>query len=115
MSAPTHAAASGVEALIRRLQEEGVSRGQAAADKLLAAAQAQADSLLAQAEAEAQALREKARQEAETSRRASQEALQVAFRDTVLTLKNWLLQRFSGDVESHVLRGQHGLLADPGL
>jgi V/A-type H+/Na+-transporting ATPase subunit E len=99
MSAPTHAAASGVEALIHRLQEEGISRGQAEADKLLAAAQAQAHSLLAQAEAEAQALREKTHQETETSRRASQEALQVAFRDTVLTLKNWLLQRFSGDVE----------------
>jgi V/A-type H+-transporting ATPase subunit E len=99
MSQPSHPAASGVEELIRRLQEEGVNKGQAEADKLLADAHAEAARIRARAEAEAQALREQTRQEAETARRAGQEALQVAFRDTVLSLKNWLLQRFSGDVE----------------
>jgi V/A-type H+-transporting ATPase subunit E len=99
MSQPSHPAASGVEELIRRLQEEGVTKGQAEADKLLADARAEAARIRATAEAEAQALREQTRQEAETARRAGQEALQVAFRDTVLSLKNWLLQRFSGDVE----------------
>lgn len=99
MSPPTHPAASGVEELIRRLHDEGVGKGQAEAEKLLADAQDQASRILAKAEDEANALRDKVRLEAETSRRAGQEALQVAFRDTVLSLKNWLLQRFSGDVE----------------
>lgn len=99
MSQPTHPAASGVEELIRRLQEEGVNKGQAEAEQLLAEARAEAARIRAEAEAEARALREQTRQEAETARRAGQEALQVAYRDTVLSLKNWLLQRFSGDVE----------------
>jgi V/A-type H+-transporting ATPase subunit E len=99
MSQPTHPVSSGVEELIRRLQEEGVGKGQAEAEKLLADARAEAARIVAGAEEEARALRERTRQEAETSRRAGQEALQVAFRDTVLALKNWLLKRFSGDVE----------------
>jgi V/A-type H+-transporting ATPase subunit E len=99
MSQPIQGASSGVEALIRRLREEGVDKGQAEAERLLAEARAEADRVLAEAEQEARTLREKIRREAEASRRAAEEALQVAFRDTVLTLKNWLLQRFSDDVE----------------
>jgi V/A-type H+-transporting ATPase subunit E len=99
MSQPTHPASSGVEELIRRLREEGVAQGQAEAEKRVQDAQAQANRILKQAEDEAQALRQQARQEAETFNRAGQEALQVAFRDTVLSLKNWLLRRFSDDVE----------------
>lgn len=99
MNASPHPTASGIEELIRRLQEEGVAKGQAEAEKLVVDAQSQARWILQQAEEEARILRERARQEAETTRRAGQEALQVAFRDTVLSLKNWLLRRFSDDVE----------------
>lgn len=99
MSQPTHPAASGVEELIRRLQEEGVNKGRDEADRVLAEARDEAARIRSQAEEEARALREETLQETENTRRAGQEALQVAFRDTVLSLKNWLLQRFSGDVE----------------
>ena len=99
MSQATHPAASGVEELILRLREEGVAQGRAEAEKLVRDAQSQANWILKQADEEAQALRQRARQEAETFSRAGHEALRVAFRDTLLSVKNWLLSRFSDDVE----------------
>lgn len=92
-------AAHGVEALIERLRADGVAQGRAEAERIVGEAERRARWIVRQAEEEAQQLRERARQEADSLQAAGQEALHVAARDTVLTLKNQLLQRFSGDVE----------------
>lgn len=89
---------SGVEALIARLRDEGVSAGKSQADRLLADAQAKARSILEHAEAEANAKRDAGRREAENYRRAGEDALKAATRDVVLELKERLSQRFAEDI-----------------
>ncbi len=90
--------ASGVEALILRLREEGVSAGRGEAERLVAEAQARARAIVDKAEAEAKAKVAAARSEADKLRRAGEDALRVAMRDTVLDLKAQLSQRFADDV-----------------
>ena len=98
---------SGVDALIERLREEGVSAGRAEADTILAEARVQAKQILDKASAEAQARLESARKEADAYRAAGEEALKTAMRDTVLDMKATLAQQFSADVKrlvSHQLQ-----------
>lgn len=98
---------SGVDALIERLREEGVSAGRAEADTILAEARVQAKQILDKASAEAQARLESARKEADAYRSAGEEALKTAMRDTVLDMKATLAQQFSADVKrlvSHQLQ-----------
>ncbi len=98
---------SGVDALIGRLREEGVSAGRAEADTILSEARAQAKQILDKASAEAQARLESARKEADAYRSAGEEALKTAMRDTVLDMKSQLAHQFSADVErlvSHQLQ-----------
>lgn len=92
------ATASGLEALIGRLREEGVASGQAEAERLVADAQTRAHRLLEKAEAESKAQIEAARRESESLRRAGEEALRVAARDAVLDLKDRLEHRFAAEV-----------------
>ncbi|MGQ3676644.1 hypothetical protein ACT6QH_14250 [Xanthobacter sp. TB0139] len=94
----TAATASGVEALITRLRDEGVCAGRTEADRLVAEAQAHAREILEKAEAQAHALREAARDEAEALRRAGEDALRIAVRDTMLELKSQISQRFASEV-----------------
>ena len=91
--------ASGVEALIERLRDEGVASGRAQAEQIVSEAKAHADSTIKQAEAQAEQIVRKAREEAENLKRAAHEALAVAFRDTNLALKTQLNQRFTGEVQ----------------
>lgn len=98
---------SGVDALIDRLREEGVSAGRAEADTILSEARAQAKQILDKASTEAQARLESARKEADAYRSAGEEALKTAMRDTVLDMKSQLAHQFSADVErlvSHQLQ-----------
>jgi V/A-type H+-transporting ATPase subunit E len=90
--------ASGVEALIARLREEGVLAGRGEAERLVADAQAQARALVEKAEAEAKAKVAAARSEADKLRRGGEDALRVAMRDTVLDLKAQLAQKFADDI-----------------
>ena len=90
---------SGVDALIARLREEGVSAGRSEADRILADAQAQAKRILDKANAEARERQEAARQESDAYRAAGEAALKTAMRDTVLDMKATLMQRFSADVK----------------
>jgi V/A-type H+-transporting ATPase subunit E len=92
-------ATSGVEALIGRLRDEGVAEGRNRAEKIVAEAQARAKWLVDQAKEEADKLRQTAHEEAERFRKAGEEALHVAARDTLLTLKTSLTQRFAGEVK----------------
>lgn len=90
--------ASGVEDLIQRLREEGITQGEAEAQALVRAAEEDATALLAEARAEAEQLRETLRQESEQFAAASREALDMAFRDTIIRLRDELTRRFQEEV-----------------
>ena len=98
---------SGVDALIARLREEGVSAGRSEAVRILADAHAQAKRILDKANTEARERQETARRESDAYRDAGEAALKTAMRDTVLDMKATLMQRFSADVKrlvSHQLQ-----------
>jgi V/A-type H+/Na+-transporting ATPase subunit E len=95
---------SGIDALIRRLKQEGADEGRAEAPKLVADAEARARELLAQAEAKAKQRTDDATQEADRLKRAGQEALKVAMRDAVLELKEGLSGRFAQQVQGVVAK-----------
>jgi len=90
--------ASGVEALISRLREEGVSAGRGEAERIVADAQTRAREILGKAEAEAKAKVAEARSDADKLRRAGEDALRVAMRDTVLDLREQIAQKFAGEI-----------------
>jgi V/A-type H+-transporting ATPase subunit E len=94
-----HPVASGVEALLNRLREEGVASGQARAEAIVAEAERRAKWLVDQAQQESESLREKARTDAERFKKAGEDALRVATRDALLHLRTQLTQRFSGEVQ----------------
>ncbi len=89
---------SGVEALLRRLRDEGVGSGRAEAEKIVAEAERRAKWLVSQAQEEANLIREKARKESDQFKTAGEEALRVAARDALLSLRSELTQRFSHEV-----------------
>lgn len=95
---------SGVDALISKLREEGVSTGRDEAKRLLADAQAQAKQVRDKADAEARERLETARKESDAYRAAGEEALKTAMRDTILDMKSRLMERFSSDVKRLVSR-----------
>ncbi len=98
---------SGVDALIARLREEGVTAGRNEADRIVADAHAQAKRILDKANTEARERQETARRESDAYRDAGEAALKTAMRDTVLDMKATLMQRFSADVKrlvSHQLQ-----------
>jgi V/A-type H+-transporting ATPase subunit E len=90
--------ASGVEALIERLRNEGVVNGQAQAEQIVQSAEARAQATIRQAQAEAAQIVQQARDEAHALELAGRQALEVAGRDTVLSLKNRLYERFTQEV-----------------
>ena len=103
---------SGVDALIAKLRDEGVTAGREEADALLAEARAQAKRILDKANNDAQQHLEEARKQSEAYRNAGKEALKTAMRDTVLEMKNRMLDRFSNDVKrlvSHQLQDENVL------
>ena len=90
--------ASGVEDLIQRLREEGIAKGEAEASALVSAAEQRAAAILEEARAEAEKVRETLRQETERCEAAGREALEMAFRDTVIRLRDELTRRFQQEV-----------------
>jgi len=95
-------AASGVEALIARLRDEGVAAGRAEAERIVAEAESRARRAIEAAEADARTRRETARKEIDAYRRAGEDALRAAARDAVLDLKEQLSRRFAEDVAKTV-------------
>lgn len=95
-------AASGVEALIERLREQGVEKGQQEAEQLISEAQHRADWLIEQAEQEAQEIRDKARADAERLRKGGEDALKIAARDVQLQLREALGRVFADRVRVQV-------------
>ena len=96
--ADAHPVATGVQTLIDRLREEGVDEGKAEAQRLVADAESRARWLVRQAEEESKEMLEKSRVEAEKLRRGAEEAMHVAARDALLTVRTQLTQRFAGEV-----------------
>ncbi|MGI9415790.1 MAG: V-type ATP synthase subunit E family protein [Hyphomicrobiales bacterium] len=90
---------SGVDALIAKLRDEGVSAGREESDRIVGDARAEAKQVLDKAEAEARDRLETARKEADAYRAAGESALKTAMRDTVLDMKSTLMERFSSDVK----------------
>jgi V/A-type H+-transporting ATPase subunit E len=91
--------ASGIDALISRLRDEGVQRGRTQAEQIVKDAQTKAETTVKKAQQEAEQIVSKARGEAENLKRAAEEAMELAFRDTVLALKAQLTHRFSEEVQ----------------
>ena len=91
--------ASGVDTLIERLREEGVDRGRTQAAEIVEDAEKQAQLTIKKAQQEAERIVNQAREEAEHLERATNQALKVAFRDTMLAFKSELSQRFTGEVQ----------------
>jgi V/A-type H+-transporting ATPase subunit E len=85
----------GIDALIKRLKQEGADEGRAEAQRLIADAERRAQEILASAEATAKSRTDAAAQEAEGLKRAAVEALKVAMRDAVLELKDGISTRFT--------------------
>jgi V/A-type H+-transporting ATPase subunit E len=95
-----HAArvSSGVEALIDRLRDEGVTAGRKEAQKIVKEAEARANWILKQAKDEAIQIKQAAQQQAAHYEKAGKEALNVAARDTLLALKTTLAGQFASEV-----------------
>lgn len=83
---PASATSAGVDALIRRLRDDGVAKGRTEAAQIEQEARQQAARIRSEAEAEAERLINDARQEAAALKTAGEDALRLAMRDTVLRM-----------------------------
>ncbi len=108
----TPVASSGVDVLIAKLREQGVSAGRSEGDRIVAEAQAKAKQIVDKAREEAKNYLEGSRKEAAAFQYAGEEAIRTAMRDTILDMKSRLTQRFSSDVKRLVRRelGEETLL-----
>jgi V/A-type H+-transporting ATPase subunit E len=94
----THAS-SGVEALIEKLRQQGVTKGQHEAEQLVEEAERRADWLLSQAKQEAELMVAKANKEVTQLRQAGEDALRIAARDMHLEVRETLSHSFTDQVE----------------
>ncbi len=93
---------SGVQELIDRLRSEGVESGRSEAERLIEEANAEKRRILEEAEQEAQRRKEAAQQEVDRTKQAAQDALRQAARDTVVDLRQQMLDHFRADVRNLV-------------
>ena len=103
------AESAGVESLIGRLRDEGITQGRTQAEALVTAAQQQAAELVANAQREAEAILVRATEEAGKLKAAGEDAVRLAMRDTILASENLLHREF----EDRLRRLVKGVLADP--
>ena len=101
------AISSGVEQLIARLRDEGVSAGRTEADAIVERARVQAEQMLDEARAKAAEIVSEARGEAEQLETAGKEALRIATRDTILRFQQELMDYFSERVRRLVAEEMH--------
>lgn len=102
--AETETPSSGVDALIKRLRDEGVAAGQAQAKKIVSEAEARADWILKQAKTESDEMLSEAQDQAERLQRSGEDALKIAARDMILQMKMQLMERFSDEVRRLISR-----------
>ena len=101
-----NASAQGVQALIDTLREQGVEAGRQESTRLVEEAEHRTSWMVEQAEEEARQIIKKANNEADFIRSAGREALQIAFRDIKLKLKDELAAQFALQLKNLV---QHEL------
>ncbi|WP_292953145.1 MULTISPECIES: ATPase [unclassified Neptuniibacter] len=94
----THAS-SGVEALIEKLRQQGVTKGQHEAEQLVEEAEHRADWLVSQAKQEAEQILSKAKKEAALLQQSGEDALRIAARDMHLEVRETLSHSFTDQVE----------------
>ena len=99
--------AFGVEGLIERLRYEGVESGRREAERIIEEAQRRANDIIDRAELDADRIRQDAQKTAEHLKVSAQEALAVAARDTLITLKTQLTNRFAQEVKRLVSEQMH--------
>ncbi|MCG8313535.1 MAG: hypothetical protein MI976_09990 [Pseudomonadales bacterium] len=93
---------TGVQALIDRLQADGINAGQERGERIIADAEKRAEWLLKQAREEADSIREKAKKDADFIQTSGREALAMAIRDSQLYLKNYLTGAFAAEINQLV-------------
>lgn len=98
----------GVQELIEKLRSQGVNSGREEADKIIADAETKAAKLIADADRRATVIVGKAREEANFITKAGKEALQLAERNAILELKDFLLERFSEQIRAVVSSSMEG-------
>ncbi len=102
--AETPVPSSGIDALIAKLREQGVSAGRSEGEKIVAEAKAKARQIVDKAHEEAKNHLEVSRKEAASFQAAGEEAIKTAMRDPILDMKSYLMQRFSSDIKRLVAR-----------
>jgi len=108
---PVPIESAGVEALIGRIRDSGIAKGQQEAEALLAAAKQQAADLIAEARQQAEAILANAKVEGAKLKGAAEDALRLATRDAILSMESDLIDRF----QNMVSRLVKGTLTDPGF
>ncbi len=98
----------GVQELIEKLRNQGVDSGRQEAGKIVSDAEAKAAELVAEAQKRADAIVSKAREEADFITKAGKEALQLAERNAILELKDYLLEKFSDQIRAVVSHSMEG-------
>jgi V/A-type H+-transporting ATPase subunit E len=93
---------SGVQDLIARIRDQGVSAGQEEADRLLQEAQQQAARIVREAREEAEALKQTTEARLTAEKEAALEALKLAARDAGLELQGAVIQAFERQVQGLV-------------
>ena len=101
----------GVDALIDKLRNDGVAAGKAEAERLISEAETEAAKIVSAAKAEAASQLRKVRKAADSYTAAGEEALNIAMRDAVLSMKSGLMVQFELDVKRMVSAS----LADPDM
>ncbi|MDP0590094.1 MAG: hypothetical protein QS748_13280 [Candidatus Endonucleobacter bathymodioli] len=92
----------GVQELIEKLHSQGINSGRAEADKIITVAEEKAAELIADTNQRATAIITKAQKEADFITKAGKEALQLAERNAILELKDFLLKKFSEQIRAAV-------------
>lgn len=82
-----------LQALLDRIQDEGVKEADAKRDRIVKEAKEEAERLLSQAKEDAETIRSDAQHEADLLKQKGEEALRQAARDTLLSLRRQLEER----------------------
>jgi V/A-type H+-transporting ATPase subunit E len=100
---------SGVQELVDRLRQDGVTEGRKEAERLLEEARRKAAEILEAAQREAAAIREDAEKASKRLQAAGEDGLRLAVRDSLLRLRTEIEDRFV----AHLGRLVSGKLRDP--
>jgi V/A-type H+-transporting ATPase subunit E len=97
-----------IESFVSKLQQDGIQAGQQEAEKIRNQAQAQADEILAKAREQAEKITSDAEKEAASKLERSRTEIQLAARDTILTLRDTL----SNAIAAVIQQGTNEALSD---